>query len=184
MPWGQTIPAAAQQQIVETICARNTSVDLHYMPTDGPTVRTKVRCLELSGETLVIDHPTVSGRIVPVSPGDMVRIYFAFEGQRYCLHTGWTTSRQAFCETPETGDVGKKHGGGKALVGRLGDGCWVGCQTARDQLWDVAAQRLDQSRHNTPCPFRSASIFPILVGPNFQRSGIDVFASYTSESFD
>lgn len=99
MSIGLVMPPGAQRKILGSACDRNQSAEFSLHAEGGPPERTKVRLLELRGETLWIDQPFHHGRPMLLRPGSAVSIVFTWGEQRLGFtssvieRTTWTSSR-------------------------------------------------------------------------------------------
>ena len=80
---GSTLPASAHQQMLCELCDRNVPGEFTHHPDNGPEVSAKVRFLEVIHDRLLIDFPLVSGRPVRLPEGEVIRVYFVWQEQRF-----------------------------------------------------------------------------------------------------
>lgn len=87
MAIGLKIDPEQRIRILAEICDRNRPGMLVHHEPDKPTVRARTRFLQLTDDTLYIDHPTAAARSLIVRPGKRVTVYFTWNDQRLAFGT-------------------------------------------------------------------------------------------------
>jgi c-di-GMP-binding flagellar brake protein YcgR len=79
--------AVQASNVLDEVCARNVSVELHAGAIRDRIVVSRTRILHADDETLYLDKPRTEGRSVAWSAGDVIDVHFSFRGKRYCFRS-------------------------------------------------------------------------------------------------